>query len=146
MNITIEPHINTVKNLMKVRNKEFWTFALNDWHRLLSPYVPFKSGNLDESVRIKAEILGGSIEYFAPYAHYMYEGRVMGPNFYNPDYGFWSNPGKKKEYTGKALKYSKEKHPLASAHWDKAAEPQQKPKLIHNMQGLVNSGRLNLSE
>ena len=146
MKAEIETHINIPENLAKVRNKELWTFALNDWHRLLSPYVPFETGTLDNSVKIKAELMGGEIEYFAPYAHYMYEGKAMGPNFYDPDYGFWSPPGEKKEYTGKALTYSTARHPLATAHWDKAAEPHQKPKLIQSMQAYVDSGRLNLSE
>ena len=144
MNIKIEAHINIPQNLAKVRNKPFWTFALNELHRLLTPYVPFEEGDLNDQKRIKAELLGGEIEYYSPYAHYQYEGKVMGPNFYSIDYGFWSPPGKKKSYTGKSLKYSKDKHDKATDHWDKNAEPEQKQKLIQAMQGYVDSGRLNL--
>lgn len=146
MNIKLETNINIPLNLSKVRNKEFWGYALNEYHRLLSPYVPFETGNLDETVKIKAEDMGGELDYYSPYAHYQYEGKVMGPNFYSPDYGFWSPPGEKKYYTGEDLEHSKDRHPLASAHWDKVAEPTQKPKLIQAMQGYVDSGRLKLNE
>lgn len=40
--------------------------------------------------------------------------------------------------------YRKDKHPLASAQWDKAAEPTEKPKLIAALQAYVDSGRLKL--
>ena len=42
--------------------------------------------------------------------------------------------------------YRKDKAPKASAHWDMAAAPTQKPKLIASMQKYVDSGRLKLSE
>lgn len=41
--------------------------------------------------------------------------------------------------------YRKDKAPKASSHWDKAAEPSEKPKLIASMQRYVDSGRLNLN-
>lgn len=104
----------------------------------MTPYVPMNTGTLSEQVEIRP----GEVEYTAPYAHYVYEGRVMGPTYYDPDYGFWSPPGEKKHYTGKKLNFSGGKHPLASAHWDKAAEPTQKPKLIAAMQGYIDKGGL----
>ncbi len=145
MSASIDVKINIPEKLAKVRDKKFWLFGANEWHRLISPYVPFETGTLDETVRIKADELNGSIEYYASHAHYQYEGKVMGPNFYSSDYGFWSPPGEKKHYTGENLTYHN-KHPLSSAHWDKAAEPTQKPKLIDSMQSYVNSGRLNLND
>ncbi len=143
-NIKVKPKINVPATVRKVSDPAFWKYAANEYHRLITPYTPMETGTLSEEVKIKGEVKTGSIEYTAPYAHYQYEGRAMGPSFYNPDYGFWSPPGKQKHYTGKSLQYSKEKHPLASAKWDKAAEPTQKPKLIRAMQGYIDSGRLNL--
>lgn len=40
--------------------------------------------------------------------------------------------------------FRKDKHPLATARWDEAAEPTQKPKLIEALQAYVDSGRLKL--
>ena len=41
--------------------------------------------------------------------------------------------------------YRKDKAPKASARWDRAAEPAEKPKLIASMQRYVDSGRLKLN-
>ena len=145
-NLKIESRIDVPGTLKKVRDKPFWTYAANEYHRLLSPYVPFETGTLDETVKIKSSELEGEIDYYAPYAHYIYEGKAMGPTFYSPDFGFWSPPGEKKSYTGASLEISKARHPLASSKWDKAAEPVQKPKLIDAMQGYIDSGRLKLND
>ena len=42
--------------------------------------------------------------------------------------------------------YRKDKAGKASAHWDRAAAPSQKPKLIQSMQNYIDSGRLNLND
>lgn len=44
------------------------------------PYVPFQQGTLRSSVRYPQGIDGGEIEYNTPYAHYLYQGEVYGPN------------------------------------------------------------------
>lgn len=142
MQIKMESHIDIPKNLAKVRNKEFWTFAANEWYRLITPYVPFELGSLSETVKIKGGELTGEIEYFAPYAHYIYEGKLMVDSKTGSS---WARKDSKKVYAGKSLKIKK-KHPLASAHWDKAAEPTQKEKLIRAMQGYAESGRLHLGD
>ena len=142
--ISVETNINIPANLAKVKNPKFWEFGASEYHRLLTPYVPMETGALSETVDIKGESGSGYVEYTSPYAHYQYEGRAMGPSFYNPDFGFWSPPGKPKHYTGKSLNYDKSRHPKACAKWDKVAEPTEKPKLIQAMQGYVDSGRLNL--
>lgn len=143
MKFSVETHINIPRNLAKVENKQYWLFAANEYHKLLSPYVPMQTGALDETVRIKSYALNGEIEYIAPYAHYIYEGRLM----VDPDTGSsYAQAGAKKVYTGANLDLSHNKHPLSSAHWDKAAEPTQKPKLIDAMQDYADSGRLNLND
>ena len=145
MGVSIKVNINIPKILAKVRDEKFWTFGASEWHRLVSPYVPFETGTLDETVDIKGEKQVGEVEYYAPYAHYQYEGKVMGPSYFSPDYGYWSPPGEKKHYTGSKL-ILHNKHPLSSAKWDKTAEPTQKPKLIDAMQGYIDSGRLNFND
>ncbi len=90
--------------------------------RLIDPYVPMKNGPLSQNLEITKDY----VRYKQIYAHYMYMGIKYGPNIPQFDEfghitGFVSPKGKKKHSTGKPLNYSKEKHPLATAEWDKAA-------------------------
>lgn len=59
------------------------------------------------------------IHYKTPYAHYMYEGKVMGPNIPIKEngiiVGYWSKGPK--YYTGEDIEYSTEKHSEATSHW-----------------------------
>ena len=63
-------------------------------------------------------IAPGVIEHLAPYARRVYRGRNMS--------------------------FRRDRHPLASAAWDRAAEPAQKPKLIRELQAFVDGGGLAL--
>lgn len=115
MKIEVEMNINVQQLRDKVMNNSaFWTFAATEWHRLYAPYVPYKTGMLDNTVSITP----GEIEHTVPYARY--------------------------QYYGETHNFSREQHPLASAKWDLAAEPTQKSKLILTLQRYVDSGRLNL--
>lgn len=63
------------------------------------PLVPFRQGQLKNSVRFPEGIAGGLIEWNTPYAHYMYMGEVYGPNIPIRDEegnvtGFYSPPEK----------------------------------------------------
>lgn len=114
MGVTVESHIDIPRNLQKVDNDAFWIFAANEWWRLYFPWVPFDTGTLARQVHITPK----QIEHTAPYAYTTYNGRHR--------------------------RFRKDKHPLASAHWDKAAAPTQGHKLISAMQAYVDSGRCNL--
>lgn len=46
-------------------------------------------------------------------------------------------------YNGK-FNFRKDKHPLATSHWDEAAEATQMPKLTAAMQKYIDSGRLKI--
>lgn len=142
MSTQVKVKIDVLGTVNKINDPKFWTFAANEYHKLLTPYVPMDSGTLSETVKTKGGEGNGEIEYYAPYAHYIYEGKAMGPSFFSDGFGFWSPPGERKHYTGKKLNISKSKHPLASTHWDEAAEPTQRPKLIEAMQSYIDSGRL----
>lgn len=109
-----EVNIDIEGHLRKARSDPFWTFAATEWHRLYLPYVPMRTGMLAGQVVITP----GQIEHTVPYAHYIYNG------------------------TG--FNFRKDLHPLASAAWDKKAEPTQKRKLVRAMQQYVDSGRLGL--
>ena len=93
-------------------------YANTRLHAYCSPYVPMDSGTLDQTVNITK----GYVHYKAPYAHYMYEGEVYGPNYPIMEGGQvvgWASPPQKHP-TGQPLDYSTDKHPLATSHWDKA--------------------------
>ena len=119
----------------------FWTYAATEWHRLYSPYVPFESGTLRDSVTIAPK----TITHNAPYAHYQYTGEVYGPNYpitqNGVRVGYYSTPNRPKHKTGGKLKY---KNPNAAAKWDEVAAGTQLPKLVSSLQAYIDSGRLNL--
>lgn len=69
--------------------------------------MPKDSGVMIANTR---ETKVGEIQVQTPYAHYMNEGilYVMDNGkgaYYNPTYGFWSEPGKKKHPSDKKLNY-----------------------------------------
>lgn len=83
----------------------------------MDPFVPMgDTGFLASTVYHTVN----EIHYDMPYAHYIYEGRVMGPNIPIIEngliVGWWSKAPK--YYTGKDIVYSTSKHPLATSHWD----------------------------
>ena len=90
----------------------------NMLYKKMDPYVPMDQGTLAQTV----EIDENKIRYLQPYAHYMYEGIVYGPNIPIIEngmvVGFFSRPGMKKTPTGAMIEYSKEFHPKATSHWD----------------------------
>ena len=65
-----EVKINIPKHMAKVNDDRFWTFAAQQWHKLYSPYVPFREGMLMNTVRITPH----QIEHTVPYAARMYNG------------------------------------------------------------------------
>lgn len=109
--------------------------AMYNIHKLLAdtfrPYVPIDvsemygesehpNGHMVDNVEITPEYF----KYPGPYAHYMYEGLVYGPNIplFNAEgviVGWRSPKGKKKHPTGSTFNYTNA--PEATDHWDKAA-------------------------
>ena len=94
------------------------------------PLIPFQQGALRNSVNYPQGIYGGEIEYNTPYAHYMYEGIVYGPNIPIRDAegnitGWYSPP--KKNPTGRPLAY----HTAGTGdHWFEKAKAQHKQEWI----------------
>ncbi|MEA4831000.1 hypothetical protein SDC9_103596 [bioreactor metagenome] len=111
---TVTANIDIPVHLKRIHNDAFWKFAANEWKRLYTPWVPYRTGTLSQQTTITP----GEISHTVPYAY--------------------------KTYNGIGMHFRKNKHPLASAEWDKAAEPSQKGKLIDAMQNYVDSGRLKL--
>lgn len=102
----------------RIFDDETMTYVHTRLHDYMSPFVPMDAGALDQTVDITPEY----VHYKSPYAHYQWQGEVYGPNY--PIYengvltGFYSPPTK--HPTGKKMDYSKDQHPLATSHWEKA--------------------------
>ncbi len=137
MRVSAKIQINEQKHILAMQDDAFWLYAANEWWKLVTPYAPMETGTTSEMVEVRPK----EFEYLSPQTHYLYKGELM----VDPDTGSsWARQGAKKVYTGKELNISKDRHPLASKEWDKAAEPFQKPKLARAMQEYIDSGRLSL--
>lgn len=108
----------------------------------MDKYVPYDEGNLADY-----RIDGNLIIYEQLYAHYMYEGKVMGPNIPIKEDGIitgWFSPkGQAKHYTGKDIDYSKSKargHKFAGPHWDSRMWTAEKDEIIKEVQNEINRG------
>lgn len=113
-------NVDTGRILEAVEGEPLWTFGATEWHRLYGEYVPMKTGALYNTVNISGGGLKGEIEHTVPYAHYAYEGRVMGPNVPIMQGGVaagWFSPEAPKHYTGAMLQFSGK----GCAKWDQAA-------------------------
>lgn len=73
-------------------NGRIQKFFTSECAKAMDEFVPMRDGNLRDY-----EIDGSYIIYNQPYAHYQYEGISK---------------------SGNPLNYSKDKHPLATHHWD----------------------------
>ena len=138
----IKVQINDKEVLKKIEGDEFGEFASHEWKRLINPYTPHKTGNLERQVEYKP----WEFTYLSPYSFYVYNGSLfVDPTYkvggFTNDGGitFFSRPGVKKINSGKPLNYSKEHNPKATKEWDKAAiRDKQDKKLANAMQGWVN--------
>lgn len=108
----------------------------------MDKYVPFNEGGLAYDTR---RIESDKIIYNAPYAHYMYEGLVMGPNIPIKEgdiiVGWFSPPEKPKSYTGKTIKYNQDGgHFYAGPHWDERMWSAEQSEIIDEVQNYINRG------
>lgn len=83
-------------------------FAANNMFRLMSPYVPMDTGMLWQTVEVSTK----GVHYKQPCARY--------------------------QYNGTNFNFSRDKHPLASAKWDKAMLAAQGDKLTRDIQNYIN--------
>ena len=82
--------------------------------KIIDPWTPFAEGVMAHR---SLEITPNYICYHQPYAHYMY----MGELYLAANGSSWAKENEKKYPSGRPLHYSKEKHQLATAQWDKVA-------------------------
>lgn len=118
-------------------------FLANTAARLMDPYVPARNQVLAQNMMIYQEDDHAVIHYLSPYAHYQYMGElyvdpVTGKGaFTNGEGLFWSRPGVAKKPTGKKLKHSTFRHPLATSKWDEAMMVARKDDLIKSYENYL---------
>lgn len=111
-----------------------------------SPYVPFLTGSLDTRTRV----VGNTVIYPAPYARYLYYGKVMvdavtgkGPMRIVDKMGneyIRFRKGAVLRPTDRPLNYTTDFHPQAQSHWFEASKAQNLDKWIRVAQKAVNNG------
>lgn len=107
--------------------------------RLMTPYTPMKTGLLVKSATLGTKIGSGHIIYASPYARYQYYGVVYGPNipiFENGELVGFCSP-KKKHSTGRAINYSKTKHPQAQRLWFEAMKKKYGPAILRGAAAIT---------
>ena len=82
-----------------ILGKDTMTFAANEAKRLMSPFTPRDVGTLEDTAQIITGETIAAVHYVQPYAAVVYYG----------------------ERNGRKINIRKEKHPLATSHWDKHA-------------------------
>ena len=134
-NVKAKVELNMLQILKKVDNDKFGLFLAHEWKRLINPYTPHRTGNLERNVTYRPF----EIEYLSPYSQYQYYGMLYVDPLYKvggftKDGGitWFSRPGIKKVPTTTPLNYLKDHNPQATSEWDVAAEKAgQKEKLIN---------------
>ena len=113
-------------------------FFTNTCYKHMDKYVPRDTGNLRSNVDVDTN----TITYESPYARYQYYGKKMVMSngksaFYSPDYGFWSQKGKKKKLTEESLKYHT---PGTGPYWDKRMVSAEMQNVIKETQNYLDRG------
>lgn len=114
-------------------------FFTETCYRYMDKYVPLETGDLRSNVSLTTN----SITYKSPYAHYMYEGKVMGPNIpltqkgVPEPIGWFSPKNKPKSYTGADITY----HTAGTGHhWDERMKSADMNQVIKEVQNYLNRG------
>lgn len=113
MSIEIKWNRTPQQILDRILDDAAMTYAHTRLHAYCSDYVPMDSGMLDQTVDITPEC----VHYKSPYAHFQWEGLV----FVDERGSTYALPNHSKHATTAPLKYSTDKHPLATSHWEVAA-------------------------
>lgn len=100
------------QTVKRIFNKDVMKYAHTRLHAYCSPYVPMDSGTLDQKVNITEEY----VHYKSPYAHFQWAGKVFVDNRGST----YAKRSTSKHPTSRKLKYSTDKHPLATSHWEQA--------------------------
>ena len=106
--------VDAMKYRKKLQSAEFWTRAAREWHALYAPYVPMDTGRLCATCA-----------------------SARGPSNTAP-------PTPAAFTTARGSIFRRDRHPLAVARWDWAAEKTLKPELLRRLQSFIDEGGLRL--
>lgn len=98
---------NAQKTFQRIFGDGVMTHAHTRLHAYCSDYVPMDSGALDQTVDITPEC----VHYKQPYA--------------------------RRQWEGKGIKYSTDKHPLVTSHWEVAAMAAHKVDLCRDIENYL---------
>lgn len=109
-------------------NGEAQQFFTHTCRLHMDKYVPYAN----EDLRTLVEEGEDYVKYYAPYAHYMYEGIL----YVDPETGSsWAKKDATKVPTGKELEY----HTAGTGHhWDNLMWSAEKNQVIEEMQDFIN--------
>lgn len=128
-NVVVIDNVNIAKYSDRLENdRGLWTFAANEWYRLLEQYTPMDTGALFGSVLISESptkiIMGlggkGTVTIQPKEIHYVMEYAQA-------------------VYKGDHMNFQKVHHRLACARWDQVAKPTQGPKLVRSIENYINA-------
>lgn len=94
---------NEKETFRRIFGEGTMTYVHTRLHAYMSPYVPMETGMLDETVDITPKC----VHYKVVYAH--------------------------RQWDGKNFHFSKDQHPLATAHWEEAAMAAKKDDLCKDI-------------
>lgn len=108
MAISVKVDIPNIPKLSKrIFSDDVRKYANTRLHAYCSPYVPMDTGYLNQAVDITSEY----VHYKAPYAHKMWD--------------------------GDGLNFSKDKHPLATSHWEQAMKVAKGEQLAADIEAYI---------
>lgn len=141
MVLTTKVEVNIPSIVKKVENilndEELLLSIHNLFAKMCDPYVPMDTGVLSQTIEVTPQY----VSYNTPYAHYMYEGEIYGPNYPITEkgqvVGFFSEPGKEKSPTGRMMEYNFSNHPKATRHWDEVMMSEKGQEFVKQVEELV---------
>lgn len=127
-------NIDVAGLVSKVNDDTFWLAVAQEYKKQMKPFVPKKNSHLQESARVRPK----EVEYWLPYARYIYEGNAMGPTYPikrgGTVVGFYSPRGVRKHLTGAKLKFNS-----GSEKWDEKNHSELERRMIAFVQKKVDS-------
>lgn len=103
--------------------------------RYMTPYTPMRTGILYKSAILGTTIGSGQIVQVAPYARYLYYGKLMVSSITGSPFAL---QGESKVLTEIPLKYDTFRHPLAGAYWFERAKADKKDVILRGAKRILN--------
>lgn len=144
--LTYTAHLD--KRLAGLVDDNVRLYANEEYYRLMSEYIPMETGDLMRNTIVTAD----GVRFVSPYACYLYHGKVMvdpdtrKAGWFDKKKGRWySREGVRKVQSDRELRFSREKHRLACAYWDRAAMVRHGGAFVKEIEGYIirraNGGR-----